>query len=273
MMKRDKTEQGGIRNRRGSSMRQGIRRVSGLIMLLTFPVTMNFFSPYVSLYGAWSGLLSGAVMLFVSLFVSSMVMGRAFCGWACPAGAFQDLLRPARDRRVVRGRWLKYAVWAAWFGALAVGFAMNRPLKPAPLFLTENGVSVAEPVQYATYGSVVGLFLLLALTVGRRGACHTVCWIAPFLVGGRTLGNLLSVPGLRLRSDAGVCTACGTCVGVCPMSLDVRGMVRSGKMEHADCALCGECVDACPEHAVRFGFGGSAGTEFRSPSYPAEPSV
>lgn len=50
----------------------------------------------------------------------------------------------------------------------------------------------------------------------------------------------LAGPMPRFPADRlGDCVACGACVAVCPMALDVR----SGP--HADCIACGACVDAC----------------------------
>lgn len=38
------------------------------------------------------------------------------------------------------------------------------------------------------------------------------------------------------------------------MSLDVTGMVRSGKMDPSECILCGECSAACRQSAVTRAF-------------------
>lgn len=236
--------------------RQGWRRLIGVVIVLSFPITMNWFSPYLSVSGAWLGLISGSVLFFGILTLSAIILGRGFCGWVCPMGALQDILRPVRDTRVGRIRWVKFVVWGLWFAALAMGFVRSwGPPVVNALFATEGGVSVAQPFQYLIYGFVLALFIAVTLAVGRRGACHTVCWIAPFMIGGRGLGNALGLPALRLRAAPLRCTACGSCRKACPMSLHVPEMARSGKTDHRDCALCGECVDACPEDTLRFGFG------------------
>jgi ferredoxin-type protein NapH len=140
---------------------------------------MNWMSPAVSQFGAWMGIVAGSVLFFISLFAVALFLGRGFCGWVCPAGAMQDLLRPTRNRRVRKGRWVKFVVWGIWIALLSAGLILNRPLKIDPLFFTESGVSISEPQQYIIYGMVVAVFIVLALSVGRRGACHTVCWMAP----------------------------------------------------------------------------------------------
>ncbi len=71
------------------------------------------------------------------------------------------------------------------------------------------------------------------------------------MIAGRKVRNLVGWPALRLSAGADRCVDCGRCPETCPMSLDVRGMVREGRMENTECILCGGCVDACPEGAAR----------------------
>jgi ferredoxin-type protein NapH len=89
---------------------------------------------------------------------------------------------------------------------------------------------------------------------GRRAGCHTICWMAPFMIIGRAIRNLLKWPALRLVADAASCSDCQTCTRNCPMSLDVNGMVQRENMENGECILCGNCVDGCPKDAIRFSF-------------------
>lgn len=248
----------GIIERRQPGLRQGLRRLTGLVSLMVFPLTLNFFSPFVSQMGAWQGVVAGSVLLFASLAVSALFLGRSFCAWVCPAGACQDLLRPMRNRRMIRRRWIKYVFFAPWLALLVLGLWRNRPPVLDPLFVTENGVSVSEPGQYIVYYAVIAVFVGVTLAVGRRGACHTICWMAPFMTAGRKAGNLLRIPGLRLRAEPAKCTSCGNCTTVCPMSLSATKMAKVGHMEHGDCILCGECIDGCPEDVLRYGFGGKS---------------
>ena len=98
---------------------------------------------------------------------------------------------------------------------------------------------------YVIYFAVVLLFFGLAIAVGRRGGCHTVCWMAPFMILGRARNRLGAWPSLRLVADSPGCTQCGTCTSVCPMSVDVQALVRAGHMEASECSFCGSCADNC----------------------------
>ena len=75
----------------------------------------------------------------------------------------------AKVLRVVR-----YCVFAVWFGVLVTGFVLAGGIRGIdPLRLTERYVSVDEPMKYIIYYFVLGLFFILDLTRGRRGACRT----------------------------------------------------------------------------------------------------
>ena len=121
--------------------------------------------------------------------------------------------------------------------------------------MTETGISVDAPIKYVTYFSVITIFLILSLTLGKRGTCHSICWMSPFMVLGRKLGRLLRLPSLHLEVDRGKCTNCKVCESKCPMSIEVNALVQKGNMTHNECILCGECVDNCPKKIIKYEFG------------------
>ncbi|NPV02029.1 MAG: 4Fe-4S binding protein [Brevinematales bacterium] len=67
-------------------MKQKVRRSLILISFFLFPVTMFYFSPYLIIMGGIGGIITGSFMMFAAQFAHSLVLGRAFCGWVCPAG-------------------------------------------------------------------------------------------------------------------------------------------------------------------------------------------
>ncbi len=46
----------------------------------------------------------------------------------------------------------------------------------------EKEISVTDLNGLIAYVLVVIVFFLLALIIGRRSACHTICWMAPFMI-------------------------------------------------------------------------------------------
>jgi ferredoxin-type protein NapH len=235
--------------------RQKVRRGVLLFTFILFPVVLNYFLPFLSVHGAASGVISGSLLFFGLLFVSALLLGRAFCGWVCPGGAAQEACRLVNDRRVRRLDWIKYLIWVPWvFAILFFLVRSGRPLKVQPLYNMDTFVSVDSPPMYIVYYFVLAAIIVPSLAVGRRTMCHSFCWMAPFMILGRKLRNLARWPSLRLEAQTDRCTACGTCTRNCPMSLEVQEMVEKQRMENAECILCGQCVDGCPQEAIRYGF-------------------
>jgi len=255
-----------------------VRAFSQLFFILVFPVILNFMSPYVIVDGAARGIISGSALVFAALFLTSPFLGRLWCSWVCPAGAIQDQLIRVRPRRFTSraGDHVKLVIWAVWMGTIVYFFLSAGISAVRPLHLTESGISVDAPARYIIYFGVIAVFVSVALIFGRRAACHTVCWMAPFMMAGRKIGSLLRLPGVRIAADPDRCTLCGTCEKVCPMSLGIGRLTKAGRPEHSECIQCGECAAACPSEAISLRFirpraprkqgraseggGGSAGT-------------
>src|SRR5512141_333231 len=71
--------------------RQRIRKALVILTFLSFPITMNFLSPYVIIDGAMNGIVNGSVVMFGLMFAASLFLGRAWCGWVCPGGAMGEM--------------------------------------------------------------------------------------------------------------------------------------------------------------------------------------
>ncbi len=234
--------------------RQKTRRAILFALLLLFPVTLNFFSPYLFLQGASEGILSGSALLFGLLFLSSLFLGRSFCAWVCPGAGIQEITGTINDRRVNGKKldWIKWVIWAIWMGFFAFLLVRAGRVTVGAFYMTETGISVDAPMKYITYYGVVALIFLPALFGGRRAFCHTICWMAPFMILGRKVANLLRIPSLRLGVDEPKCIDCAICDKNCPMSLPVNAMVRARGMENSECILCGTCIDVCPKDVIRY---------------------
>lgn len=241
--------------------RQAIRKTILFLMFLLFPAMFSYLSPYIIIQAGSEGLIAGSFFVFVAQFLLSLVLGRAFCGWVCPAGALQDCARLAVDKRA-KGGWrngIKYAIWAPWLAGIVMAFVSAGGIKGIDFFYyTDSGFSVAALNMLIIYLLVTLLLAALALIWGRRAACHYICWMAPFMVLGTKLRDALRLPGLRLEVVQQKCTGCKQCAKRCPMSLEVESMVKKGSMKNDECILCGECVDGCQAGAVRFRFGRAA---------------
>ena len=238
--------------------RQKIRNAMTLLMFALFPVIYYHFSPYLIIMGAAEGIIVGSLIVFASLFVFSLFLGRAFCGWICPAGATQELCARVRNKTFKNGKrnWIKYAIWAPWITVIIVMFLQAGAIKAVdPFYQTYYGVSITGVESAVMFLAIAGLIAGIALVAGRRAACHTICWMAPFMIIGRKIRNAVNWPALQLEADSSKCVNCKACTKNCTMSLDVNGMVQNQAMENTECILCGKCVDVCPKGAIKYSFG------------------
>ena len=235
--------------------RQKLRKALILISFILFPITIYYFSPAIIIQGARHGVVTGSFIVFVLLLVSALVLGRGWCAWACPGGGLGEACLMVRDRPAPGGRWnwIKYALWVPWLAVIVVLAALAGGYhRVDPFLMTYHGISVHNPESYIVYFSFVALIAGLALWPGRRGFCHYLCWMAPFMVVGMHLQRAGKWPALHLEAQPEACAACGTCGQNCPMSLDVPAMVASGDMFSGECILCGTCVDNCAKGVIRF---------------------
>ena len=233
-------------------IRQRYRKALLYISFLLFPLTLYYFSPALILQGGSEGIVNGSFIVFGLMFVAALFLGRLWCGWACPAGALQEFATPINNKPAPGGRfdWIKWiVVWIPWISLIAVLAIPGYAIHLAYVLQLGDG-----PPWFMIYYIVIALFLGLALIFGRRGGCHYLCWMAPFMIIGRKIRNVFRWPALRLRAASDKCIDCRRCSRECVMGLDVNGLVRDGDMEHAECVLCGSCVDNCPKQVIRYSF-------------------
>ncbi len=237
-------------------MRQQIRRILIYTSLLLFPLTLNYFSPYVSIDGAFNGILSGSAIVFALMFLTGMFFRRAWCSWACPVAGLSELGASINNKpvKIKRLRVVRYSVFAIWFGILVAGFVVAGGIRSInPLHLTERVISTDEPVKFITYYMVLFILFILTVWLGRRGACHSICWMSPFLTAGAWVGQKLHLPQLKIVANPTACISCKKCNQKCPMSIDVNAVLKAGAILQQDCIQCGECVDTCPKQVLKYG--------------------
>lgn len=230
-----------------------IRRILALISLMLFPITLNYFSPYVSVSGAFEGFISASVVLFVLLLISAILLRRSWCSYICPVSAISDYAEKINSRnvKVKRLRVVRYIIFIIWLSVLILGFILsNRVPSFNLLYLTENIISVDEPMKYFTYYAVLLTLIGLTLILGKRGACHSICWMSPFLVLGTYIGDKLNLPQLRINSEPDKCISCSQCNKACPMSIDVMNELKKGSIQSLDCINCSECEQVCPKKVL-----------------------
>ena len=174
----------------------------------------------------------------------TLLLRRAFCGYACPIGTISewlhglgrrlrmpDLRMPHATDRVLS--LLKYALlvivlWLTW----RAGELIFRGFGPCYALIGRHG----EDITYWAYvvsGAIVVASLAISLPF-----CRWFCPLAAVL-------NPFSRFGLtRVRRNVEICRDCTACAKKCPMAIPVD---RLASVDVARCTSCMSCIDACPQ--------------------------
>ena len=94
-----------------NSKRQKIRKGLLLISFCLLPATFFYFSPCLIVDGTINGIITGSFIAFTLQFLSSLLLGRAFCGWICAAGGVQEAFITIRNKRVTKCNIIKWIIW------------------------------------------------------------------------------------------------------------------------------------------------------------------
>ena len=237
--------------------RQQVRKGLILVTFFAFPAVFYYLSPVLIIEASSRGVVNGSFIVFLLLFLASLFVGRAYCGWGCPGAGCQESIFLARTKPVTKGNYVKWVIWVPWIGIIVMAAVRAGGYGVVDfLYQTTHGLSMTNTSSLISY--LVVLMLLIALPAfafGKRSFCHHLCWMAPFMIIGRSIRNRFKWGSFQLRARAELCTNCGACSRQCPMSLSVQTMVNEGIMENAECTLCGACADACRQGAIAFDWG------------------
>jgi ferredoxin-type protein NapH len=190
----------------------------------------------------------------------TVVFGRFFCGWLCPATFLYELnsnlagwlrwagLKPGHRRFDKR---IKYVVLVMGVILSAVsGSVLVAAVYPPAII----GREIYYVIALGGFGAGMVFFLgtlLFDLLVARRGFCRYLC------PGGALYALLGRYRLVRIRRIAETCNDCAKCNAVCEFGLDP---LRDGFGQ--ECNNCTACIAVCPTDAMTF--------VIRPTDYPAQ---
>ena len=257
-----------IRQSRSSRWRAASLITLNLLMVAHFVQwrvtgsTVSPIEPSETMYTLGLGAINAGFIFFSLAILSTMVLGRFVCGWACHIVALQDLCawlmekmgirpRPFRSRLLVFVPLLAALymfVWPTVSRALAApaGQSILPPftnhLITAEFWQTFPTLAVAIPFLFIC-GFVTVYFL------GSKGFCTYACPYGGFF----GIADRIA-PGRIRVTDA--CNECGHCTATCTSNVIVHAEVKQyGMVVDSGCMKCMDCVSVCPTDALYFGFG------------------
>ncbi|MCD4671923.1 MAG: 4Fe-4S binding protein [Anaerolineaceae bacterium] len=206
--------------------------------------------------GLARGVLNAGFIFWMLVFVSALLLGRAFCGWFCWFGGYQELVAWGIGKFQIKipRRVLLYlgvipfvALALKVYGALLSNWLVRgfpdafifRLADMEPWGGQQTGISIL--ITLVLYGPV------LIYIFGRRAWCRYLCPIGALL----KVFSSVSLGKVRLVNDE--CIACGKCDRSCDMQVDVMGELEAhGEVRSLNCIRCFKCIDVCPQGAIAF---------------------
>jgi len=217
------------------------------------------------------------MLMFLGIFGMTVMGGRVFCGWVCPQTVFRVIYRDLIETKILglRGRIknkqkepdmskpenkVKKVIAVLMWSVLAIVAASNFLwffVPPEDFF-----AYLADFNNHWTlFGAVIGiaLFLIYDIVFMKENFCIYVCpysRVQSVLYDEHTVmalydmhrgGNIYDGHEKKFSKQKDIvaaephaeCTACESCVTVCPTHIDIRQGLQ------LECINCLECVDAC----------------------------
>lgn len=212
---------------------------------------------------------------FLSFYAFFVFINKAFCGWVCPLGTFQELLyklgrgirlenryalTPAQTYFVRPIKWL-ILVFFVFFLPLLAGLGVTSDatgdafcqICPSRILttlatgdfeqLTINQASLGDWFFSAIRAALFGIIVVTALTLRQP-----FCRICPLLAFNAVFQSLSPMHLVKQPHDK--CSKCGICHKACPMDIHEIWKESGTRAFHEDCTLCGRCAEFCPDDHV-----------------------
>lgn len=193
--------------------------------------------------------LSGInLILFISVIISVILVGRAFCSWICPVGMFVEFLSfiGRKSSTIIKDFWnikvgkilsyLRYIVLAIILYASFV--YADLIFRPFCIFYVVFSGQDHEIEWWSKWVMLVIIFSMLFIPFLW---CRFICPLGTFL------SLLRRFSFFYLHVNVQDCNKCNVCSNICPQQINVaqKQLVRD-----ADCTSCLICVDSCPQNAI-----------------------
>lgn len=213
------------------------------------------------------------MLLFIGVISLTSILGRIWCGWACPQTIFRVIYRDLiegtlLDLRKIRNKQkginyskrknifkkiLAIFIWSILSIVIATNFALYFVAYEDFFIYMHNPLEHIFMIMF-----ILGLatFIVFDIVYLKENFCTYICPYSSTQTvlyddntkhviydnnrGGQIYDkNIKSIFNIKQFSQNEECTTCESCVKVCPTNIDIR------KGLQLECINCLECADAC----------------------------
>jgi polyferredoxin len=197
-------------------------------------------------------------------FAMTLVLGKAWCSYACFFGGIEEGFAAfAKRRRLHRfvtkyGSILRLIPWAILVFVVLASAALFEPVycmwlcpfKTVTEFPAVRNLETA--IQFGVFVALfVGLVVVLPLLTKKRTQCGFFCPFGAF----QSIFNKINLFEIRFNREK--CVDCTLCQTSCPTAALSKESIRDGKTL-LNCMKCGACVDVCKKDAAVWHLKGTA---------------
>ena len=200
------------------------------------------------------GVINSGVLLVFIAFVTTLIFGRFFCGWACHFGAIQELSWWVLSKMGIKPKTINSRLTTI----IPIFLLFNFYIIPNILHAIDNPwnhvrINLGVPEIWAFLpgffiGSLTFLIdgFLIVYFLGRKGFCRFLCPWGAFL----KFPNSLAM--FKVRNTGG-CIESGNCTSSCPVGIDVNYEINNyQKVTNTNCTSCMICIDGCPSSTLEY---------------------
>ncbi len=224
-----------------------VQRPPGVEGFLPISALISF--RYFILTGIVNHIHPSGFFIFVAVLLISTFMKKGFCSWICPVGYISGSLHQLGAKMFRRNfelpKWIDIPLRSLKYLLMAFFLITVSTLSVTELdgFIHSDYNKIADIKMYMFFAhittfslSVIGILILLSLFY-KDFWCRYAC---PY---GALLGITSLISPLKIRRIDQTCIDCRKCADACPSLLPVD---KLDVVNSAECTACYSCVEVCP---------------------------